>query len=91
MSLAREGVEVTIVARGREAEPAAGPAEPHAGVEDPALSVDAGTLLLTLAVLGAALSLVLQLTGSSELSLAARLVVAAVAFTRRLGVRAVAE
>ncbi len=48
-------------------------------VEDPALSIDAGTLLLALSVLGAALSLVLLLTGSSELSLAARLVVAAVA------------
>lgn len=54
-------------------------ASPHLGVEDPALSVDAGTLLLSLAVLGATLSLVLSLTGSSELSLAARLVVAAVA------------
>jgi cation transport ATPase len=54
-------------------------AHEHPGVEDPALSVDAGTLLLSLAVLGAALSLVLSLTGSSELSLAARLVVAAVA------------
>jgi Cu+-exporting ATPase len=63
----------------REEESEGPPAEPHAGVEDPALSVDAGTLLLTLAVLGAALSLVLSLTGSSELSLAARLVVAAVA------------
>jgi P-type Cu+ transporter len=49
------------------------------GVEDPAVSVDAGTLLLTVAVLGAALSLALLLTGNSELSLAARLVVAAVA------------
>ena len=48
-------------------------------VEDPSLSVDAGTLLLSLSVLGATLSLVLSLTGSSELSLAARLVVAAVA------------
>jgi cation transport ATPase len=48
-------------------------------IEDPALSVDAGTLLLSLAVLGSTLSLVLALTGSSELSLAARLVVAAVA------------
>jgi cation transport ATPase len=58
--------------------------EPDAGrdsaaIEDPALSVDAGTLLLSLAVLGSMLSLVLALTGSSELSLAARLVVAAVA------------
>jgi Cu+-exporting ATPase len=51
----------------------------HPGVEDPSLSVDAGTLLLSLSVLGATLSLVLSLTGSSELSLAARLVVAAVA------------
>ena len=51
----------------------------HPGVEDPSLSVDAGTLLLSLAVLGATLSLVLLLTGSSELTLAARLVVAAVA------------
>ncbi|MES1183851.1 MAG: HAD family hydrolase, partial [Myxococcales bacterium] len=51
----------------------------HVDVEDPALSVDAGTLLLSLSVLGATLSLVLLLTGSSELSLAARLVVAAVA------------
>lgn len=48
-------------------------------IEDPSLSVDAGTLLLSLAVLGSMLSLVLALTGSSELSLAARLVVAAVA------------
>ena len=55
-----------------------GGAEP-APLEDPALSVDAGTLLLSLAVLGSTLSLVLALTGSSELSLAARLVVAAVA------------
>lgn len=55
--------------------------EPEASLPpfDPALSVDAGTLLLSLSVLGAALSLVLALTGSSELSLAARLVVAAVA------------
>lgn len=65
----------------RESEPEAeaGAPEPHTELEDPALSVDAGTLLLTLAVLGAALSLVLMLTGSSELSLAARLVVGAVA------------
>ncbi|HYP87904.1 MAG TPA: hypothetical protein VEQ59_07115, partial [Polyangiaceae bacterium] len=57
------------------------PSEPAAPpeLEDPALSVDAGTLLLSLSVLGAILSLVLSLTGSSELSLAARLVVAAVA------------
>jgi cation transport ATPase len=53
--------------------------EAHLPPEDPALSVDAGTLLLSLSVLGATLSLVLSLTGSSELSLAARLVVAAVA------------
>jgi Cu+-exporting ATPase len=51
----------------------------RSAVEDPALSVDAGTLLLSLSVLGATLSLVLSLTGSSELSLAARLIVAAVA------------
>lgn len=50
-----------------------------APVEDPSLSVDAGTLLLSLSVLGAILSLVLSLTGSSELSLAARLVLSAVA------------
>lgn len=48
-------------------------------LEDAMHAVDAGTLLLTLSVLGAMLSLVLSLTGSSELSLAARLVVAAVA------------
>jgi cation transport ATPase len=66
--------------------PAAPDTGPEAAVEpaapdafDPTISVDAGTLLLTLAVLGATLSLVLLLTGSSELSLAARLVVAAVA------------
>lgn len=46
---------------------------------DPSLAVDAGTLLLSVSVVGATLSLVLALTGSSELSLAARLVVAAVA------------
>ncbi|MDF3067605.1 MAG: Lead, cadmium, zinc and mercury transporting ATPase, partial [Polyangiaceae bacterium] len=64
------------------AEPeASDPAEHEAASSpfDPALSVDAGTLLLSLSVLGAGLSLVLALTGSSELSLAARLVVAAVA------------
>ncbi|RYZ10167.1 MAG: cation-translocating P-type ATPase [Myxococcales bacterium] len=69
-------------------EEAAGTSQPEPGEADsdaahlpfdPALSVDAGTLLLSLSVLGAALSLVLALTGSSELSLAARLVVAAVA------------
>lgn len=53
--------------------------EPQVPVDDSSVSVDAGTLLLSLSVLGAALSLVLSLTGSSELSLAARLVVAAVA------------
>jgi len=41
--------------------------------------VDAGTLLLSLSALGALLSLVLSLTGSSDLSLAARLVIASVA------------
>jgi len=55
------------------------PVEALSDVEDPAISVDAGTLLLTLAVLGGGLSLVLALTGSSELSLAARLVVVSVA------------
>lgn len=60
-------------------EPAAEPEGAAAPVFDPALSLDAGTLLLSLSVLGAILSLVLSLTGSSELSLAARLVVAAVA------------
>ena len=63
----------------REPEGDSSPEVSHPGVEDPSLSVDAGTLLLSLAVLGATLSLVLLLTGSSELSLAARLVVAAVA------------
>ena len=63
----------------REPTTDAPPEVAHPGVEDPSLSVDAGTLLLSLAVLGATLSLVLLLTGSSELSLAARLVVAAVA------------
>lgn len=63
----------------REVEAETTAAEQDGSVEDPAISVDAGTLLLTLAILGAALSLVLLLTGSSELSLAARLVVAAVA------------
>lgn len=62
-----------------EPEQDAPPNESQALVEDPATSVDAGTLLLTLAVLGAVLSLMLMLTGSSELSLAARLVVGAVA------------
>jgi cation transport ATPase len=63
------------------AESASDPLEHEAPLppEDPALSVDAGTLLLSLSVIGATLSLVLSLTGSSELSLAARLVVAAVA------------
>jgi len=72
------GVDGAVTAlREPEADTAAETA--HPGVEDPSLSVDAGTLLLSLAVLGATLSLVLLLTGSSELSLAARLVVAAVA------------
>ena len=74
--------DVATATRAESAEEARLGAEPEAAqttIEDPAVSVDAGTLLLSLAVLGATLSLVLLLTGSSELSLAARLVVAAVA------------